>query len=404
MIYARLAFSEQHGLFSQAGLLLRDLSVPPAQQLQQQYQAYILDLPIEKPHFYRSRSSLQTILFALFDQVSPFSDVQNISVFKWIASIVSAACLTAFLYWILLVGGWSAAILTALGSLFSPWLTVSGGHLFWFSGVFFLPLVYVAFRLHRSGRTLRYGYFTGAIALTFLLKNLLTGYELITTSLVMCTLPVFFYAFRQKWSLRQWAGRFSAVSAGLLLGLALAVGILLLQTSQLQGPQRTGIANLKERLLLRTIGVSEQQNIPPQIKASREASLRETMQKYWRQPLLTLPHIPRWLPLRRDRRSLQTAHLLLFGIVLAVAGLGFTTLRPLAATTLISYLAPASWFVIFRAHAYLHPFLDPLAWYLPTVLLIYALAGAWLQQGWRILGGYGEKLWLKRNYSGPKQA
>ncbi len=46
---------------------------------------------------------------------------------------------------------------------------------------------------------------------------------------------------------------------------------------------------------------------------------------------------------------------------------------------LVSVLAPLSWFVIFKAHSYLHAHLNFIVWQLPFAILGFAMCGAILQ-------------------------
>jgi len=56
MIHARLALSEQEGLFSGGGLLLRDMSKPREEQADHNYYLYVMDLPIsDRVVYYKSR-------------------------------------------------------------------------------------------------------------------------------------------------------------------------------------------------------------------------------------------------------------------------------------------------------------------------------------------------------------
>jgi hypothetical protein len=45
-------------------------------------------------------------------------------------------------------------------------------------------------------------------------------------------------------------------------------------------------------------------------------------------------------------------------------------------TTILSLAAPLSWFVLFKAHSYLHPHLNFIVWQMPTVLLGFGVSGA----------------------------
>jgi hypothetical protein len=49
--------------------------------------------------------------------------------------------------------------------------------------------------------------------------------------------------------------------------------------------------------------------------------------------------------------------------------------RALLATTWISFASPLAWLVIFKAHAYYHPFTTPIIWHMPTMFFGYAVIG-----------------------------
>jgi len=54
----------------------------------------------------------------------------------------------------------------------------------------------------------------------------------------------------------------------------------------------------------------------------------------------------------------------------------------LAAMTWVSILAPLSWFIIFKGHAYAHTHMDHIVWYMPFMLLGAALTGS---TGWFLI-------------------
>ncbi len=378
MIFARLAWSERYGPFKDGGVLLRDQEIKGRSNNWRHYQLYVEDVPLQKPRFYKSRPALQTLLFGLFDGISPFDDVRNVDIFYWSVALISAACLSCFLYWILLEFSWLPFLFSACGLLCAPWLTVSGGHLFWMAGLFFLPFTVVAFLFRKGNKPPPWQLLLWPL-LAFLVKSLFAGYELFTATLVMATIPVFYYALKEQWALKGFLFNFSLVSVGLLGGLLLSLGVLLMQVEQIEGNNRGGVANLKERLLVRTLGKSTNKNISSRIVAAGEASYRETMEKYWAIPLFRVPDFQKPEDEAKKEKGLPTAYWLIFGAIIGLVALLFSKTRALGGAVLISYLAPVSWFLIFKAHAFQHPFLDPIAWYLPTAILIFTLAGLMLK-------------------------
>lgn len=375
MFYARLALSEQQGIFSAGGLLLLDYDTPEAERRPHNEQLYLDGLPISDNRFYyKSRPVCSTYFYAAWDLISPFSNARNMVIFRIVQSVLSSLILVWLLHWVWLAFGGVSALMVAIGFLLSPWLTVSGGHLFWASGFFYLPMVYIALRLHRAPDALFSLKNLLFIAGLYFIKSLFVGYELITASLLMCLVPIMYYAFRQKWKGVHLLKQLTLSSAAISVGLLLSVGVLLWQMSAVEDRRTTGFAHLKERFEVRTSGkLPGGQKVPPQIQASQTASYQETMAKYWGTPLVRAPKLSRKGPV--SNLVVSTRLFLGFFVVLAVVCCFWSFLRPLGLTYLISLLAPASWFLLFKSHSYMHPFLDPLVLYLPSVPLAWALLG-----------------------------
>jgi hypothetical protein len=51
------------------------------------------------------------------------------------------------------------------------------------------------------------------------------------------------------------------------------------------------------------------------------------------------------------------------------------TSAALLAATWFSLLAPLSWFVLFKAHSFIHTHMDAIVWHMPFVLLGFAVVG-----------------------------
>ena len=379
MVFARLALSEREGMFSKGGILLTDRGVPKEEVWGHNALLYLGDLPFSAEIiYYKSRPIVQTFLFSLWDMISPYPDTTNEHIFYWIISCASAVIFASFLYWVWLSMGYLSSILTGLGLLLSPWITISGGHLFWASGFFFLPFVYLAIVLHKHPQPSLSWKNLIVLSLLFFVKCLFNGYDLITSSLVMCTIPVFYYAFSQKWKLTLFFQQFIWTSASLLFGMLLSVLFLFAQISGLEENNKNGFNHIKERLILRTTGETPaHKNSNNAIRKSKEATLTETMQKYWSVPLFRIPT----LITSNQNYFLTTRTFLAFTSILVLFGIFFSPSRPLSLTILISFLAPSSWFLLFKAHSFLHPFLDSIAWFLPTAILTWALIGQFAKIG-----------------------
>ncbi len=384
MVHARLALTEQRGLLDYGGLLIQFKCKDRNEIIDYQRCTYTKGEAICEPIIpYKSRPSLQSFIFCGIDFISPFDNSTNLKLFEWLAALVSAGCLTWFLSWVVSAFSPTSGILLAGSFLLSPWITVSGGHLYWISGLLFLPFTFVAFQMKTQAfKPLLL--FSGAAGL-FFLKSLCIGYELVTTTLVMYTIPVFYYAFSRKWTLKNFLVRFGIVSLGLLAGLVLSMAVLFWQMSYLEKPQKTGFAHIQDRLEVRTTGNAQLYMSNPNIRAASAATLSEMMNKYWLVALFRIP-IPFFKPFGLQALPLPAIFVLALGLLGSFVGLFRQRKRALALTVLVSILAPASWFVIFKAHSFLHPHLDTIAWFLPTVPLMVILWGELLVGGLSRIG------------------
>lgn len=373
MVHARLALTEQCGLWDYGGLFIQFKCKDGREAIEFQRRTYTESEAICEPIIpYKSRPNLQSFVFSGIDVVSPFDNNTNLRLFGWLTALVSAGCLTWLLSWV--VGAFSpiSAGLLAGSFLLSPWITISGGHLFWVSGLMFLPFTYVAFQM--KALTLKPWLLFAGSAGVFFIKSLFNGYELITATLVMYTIPVFYYAFSRKWTLKKFFRCFGFVSLGLLTGLALSMAVLFWQMSYLDESQKTGFAHIQDRLEVRTSGNAQIYMSNPNIRAASAATLAETMDRYWLVALFRIP-IPFFRPFGLQDLPLPAIFVLAFGLLGSLVGLFRQRERALALTVLVSILAPASWFVIFKAHSFLHAHLDTIVWFLPTVPLMVILWG-----------------------------
>jgi hypothetical protein len=236
----------------------------------------------------------------------------------------------------------------------------------------YLPFLIPLVLLHREykGKKLSLRVWIIGIALAILLKFLFTGYEFITTTLVMMTTPVFFYALWQQWKPRFFIQRFLTASFAGIIGVIACAVILSIQIAQVEGSMQKGWAHIQEKFLLRTYPeeANIQRDLPQRVKDSNNVPMTTVIKTYLGGSALSIPT-------GNEHYSLSFGSLLLIFIV--ISAIVFITAKnaPLIAltkTSWISIIAPLSWFVIFKSHSVLHPFLDHLVWYMPMLLMMFA--------------------------------
>jgi len=373
-VLGRLAYSEQNGILSEGALLGRSQGAPAGvRERDYQYTVYFESIPINSFLLYKSPPALHSLFFASIDAISPLTNRQNHQLFLWMASLFSAAIFSWFLWWVAQSFGLFPAGIGLLSIFLSPWLVVSGGHLYWVSGSLLVPLM-VGLHLHqkeRQGKPIGPGLFFIFTTLGVLTKCLINGYEIVTAICVLATIPVFFYAILDRWSFKRFAARFMVVAAGAVFAVIISTGVLVKQIDSAPSSNTDGIGHLKERFSLRTKGqyFDENRTIPENIKESQLASIGQVLQKYVSEGAFYYKF--------GKQAAIGKITFQFFLILLVVLTLSQflyfrdDLMKTLVASSYIGLLGPLSWIVIFKSHSYLHVHINSLFWYLPLMLFLY---------------------------------
>jgi hypothetical protein len=203
----------------------------------------------------------------------------------------------------------------------------------------------------------------------------LSGFDFVTTVLVMTTVPLVFFGIYHQWSWRLLLDRL--IKTGLVLLAATLTGlvILLLQVATYAGVADAS-SHILDRLAIYTVDsptVFGQADTSPEAKASTLS----VVAGYFVIPAVEL---------RFQSINIQILywHLVAFFLVFSVVFLLQNRLAnqvpirkgvALIAATWYSILAPLSWFVIFKKHSYIHTHVNPMVWQMPFTLLGLVLCG-----------------------------
>ena len=391
MIMTRVAKSERTSPLLNGGLMLRDETLNENPDFNALHQAiYVEHQPIQEEWYYKSNPGIQGIFFSLIDRISPLSNKTNITLFRYLSAGISALILTLLLGWVLRTYSLFPGLFTSACLLMSTGLVVSGGHIYWISGLLFLPVLVCLKQMERISLDKTYPAWKmmATIALAFLVKGLVLGFEIATCTMIATTVPVFLIAYREKWTIRIFFRRFLQVSIAVFLGLFLTAGTLLIQLSQLQNKDLTGIGYLKERLEVRSSGGRYKGNAPDYLQESFDVSYGTVFKKYLRVEVFALPGLPplTWLYTGRLAFPYWFWCLLAIGFSVVAWRSRDRALQSLVVATWVGVLALPSWLVLFKSHAYLHPHLNYLGWYLPHLFFVYILVSSTLEKlylNWR---------------------
>jgi hypothetical protein len=387
----RLVQSRQAGVFSYAGFFGHgDVSLfsDQAELVRHQYDTYINQGEFSEFNSYDSAIDLQGMIFSLFDQETSLSPELNLMLFQGITSLLSAGSLVLIIIWFYKELGLLSAVFAAIFMLLSEWLTLFGGVVYWSLWAFYLPLIVILFHLQKKSlavpsiKTL-----TFLVYSTILIKCLFNGFNYITTTLVMAFCPLVYFGLAAGWNKRDAISIFICTLAAEFLAVISALCILIYQNTVVLGGLDKGFEYIIYSLKKRSIG--DPNNFSGALAESLNAKYLPVLKEYITGRAIYLDttflstHIPGF-----TLKHIEISYIWIFGILLAATlifllfknrmGKG-RKLSAFVITTWLSVLAPLSWFIIFKAHSYLHPHLNFIIWQMPFTLFVFAMCGAVIQ-------------------------
>ncbi|MDR2039845.1 MAG: signal peptidase I [Bacteroidales bacterium] len=352
-----------------------------------QYEAFQNLYSFESYEAYYSQSAFQSFVYGLICFATGLSGDPALDYFKWLVSVFTAFMFTLFVMWVQCRWGWVTALFVLITICFSQWVTAFGRNLFWVLGAFYLPFVCALWYLQKyksAGKhPLRVTFWL--MFVTMLLKCLLTGFEYITTAMIMAVTPWVFYAVADRWGWRQFLRQAVVASCGTLTAVMSAIALLTLQLSVVMGSLGEGFRYIVWSFGKRSYGGGGA--FDPVFIESQNSSQWDVLAAYWNGFALDISH---WFgsPLWKMLSSISFGYcIVLFAGVSLVVFLSKTIRQnsaffrqqlALTAMLWVSLLAPLSWFIIFKGHSYLHTHMNHIVWHMPFMLLGATLTGSTL--------------------------
>ncbi|MCP1997198.1 hypothetical protein [Flavobacterium sp. HSC-61S13] len=399
LIIGRLALSEREGVFYENGLpgCYKDY-------LTDQYRIFEDGIYADKEDFdtYNSQNGGQGILFSILNKISPFSNSENLVGFYMITATLLALFFTLFLFWVRSKYGFLTVLISLCLLLLSDWIIVFSRNLWWSLWSFYLPFIFMLLflnkRIFRLTQNISYSkqIYLWSFLLVFI-KCLITGFEYITTTLIMSITPFVYYALLDRWSLKIFINRLLFSSMGFLTGILGSVCLLIFQ---LIGKKNLEAANgfiyLKDTFFRRTYANSSSFSTP--YKESLDSSVWAVLDQYLSGNAFIF---------NKANDSIAISFLevifvfagfsLLFLILLFFNRLNSsqkTKGLALMYTMWFTISAPLSWFVIFKSHSYIHTHMNFIVWYMPFMLLGFVWIGYVISC---IISGFLRKVKLYKN-------
>ena len=394
LVIGRMVKSRQDGIFSAGGLNGAGITTNVQQdwissnQIDNQYAAYLNSGSFDQFSTYMSQPGGQGIIFSLLDKLMPLSPQIKLWAFYVLTALLSAIALAAIIGWFYdEFGGW-VAIFVIGSAVLSQWLTVFGKNLWWSLWAFYLPMIAVMYFLKGYRETLdqkliRFGIL---IAIAVFIKCFINGFEYITTTLVMMMVPFVYYVILDKWNRRQcvkWT-----LAAGLGSGVAIFLSLIMLcfQIGAAKDGFMDGVAHVIWSFGKRTYANAE--DYPPVYAASLEAGTIGVVITYMNGIFFDLNNYLSITNSFVSNAVLKVRYYYLIVLFMLMSALLFFRSNEkkiveqrrnyvaLIWTTWFSILAPLSWFVIFKAHSFIHVHMSFLLWQMPFTLFGFAVFGS----------------------------
>lgn len=378
-VIARLVKTRQDGFFSAGGLLgLGDVTEWSRESKvhKHQYTVYLSGGTFFSYLPYKSHPGFQGVAFGLIDHIKGIPKDQSLIIFRAMVALASAFVVSFFVVGIGTRISWLSGILTLFFSAFCQWMILPAGSIYWNLWAFFLPFVIGAYVLDSFTERNKYcaKLFQWTLFITILVKILFTGFEIITTVLVMATVPLVFYGIYKDWEWKIFLSRF--IQVGIAMSAATIMGLIILSAQIIanDGNFTSAINYVENRLGHHAAGNSEY-FFDENIEATR-ISAAEITGKYLAMPAITI---------RMPGPNTQILYWHLVVLFAACTVLFFLSHKkreeyPRKAIALIvatwySVLAPLSWYLLFRPHSIIHTHVNTIGWQMPFTLLGFALCG-----------------------------
>jgi hypothetical protein len=378
-VIARLVKTRQDGFSSAGGLLgLGDATKWNflSSTHNRQFNTYIKNGEFQSYLVYKSNPGFQGVLYGSIDKLLNIPSEQKIRVFRGITALATALTFGIVFAFIAMEFGMLAGVFTLLFSVVSIWTVLPAGSIFWNLWAFYLPFLAGTYLLANSTKTGRYhaGRIYTILFATTLVRILLSGFDLMTTVLIMSTVPIVFYGIYETWDWKIFFERFIKIS--IVLSTATFTGLTIMSAQIAAVDRNAGnvFSYIENRFGSHFAGNSEYYT-SGNIEATRIGIL-EVTKKY-----LVMPAINVRLP-GPDTQILYWHLVTLFAVCTVLFFLfhkkqgGYPRKAvALIAATWYSLLAPLSWYILFRPHSIIHTHVNTMGWQMPFTLLGFALCG-----------------------------
>lgn len=384
LIVGRLVRSQKDGVFSYGGLPGRNtypdtsgISKPldPEVLVGLQYHLYLSDYPIpEQYNTYKSQTGGQGILYSIGDKIAGkyIRASYRMYLYRIVNALLLIIILIVFLGWAFRNFGQTCTLVSLFLIFLSPWLHSFSQSIWWCLWSYFLPFTGVLIFLERRQyNPTKYNDKKLLILIfcTVFLKCFFTGYEYITVSVLGIIPPIVYYHTIEKSEYKKAFTTIFKSSISVLSAIMVSMTILLVQIRSLSGSFEAGIQHIVYSYVKRTTF-----NIPGAEINEFSPNLFEILKVYLNGNAFDISIHSLHIPVKFSYGILAMFISIIIIYLLRNKQNNIKD-KALIYTSIVSIIAPLSWFIMFKQHAYAHPHLDFIVWYIPFFLYIFLIIG-----------------------------
>lgn len=319
---------------------------------------------------YTAQTGLQGFAYGVLYRVFP-----NVTdhVCYIITSILLALCIFAILYWIKQEFSGIVSVVLYLSVLFNQWLTASARNMYWVIWTFFLPFVitlYFLWNEEKKGKcNIKLLYIFSFFSIFIRCS---CGYEFLSVVMINLEIPLFYYAYKNKWKIKEFIKRFLSLAAVAILAFICSLICCMTQVYMFSGRNwNAAIQAIAGRVGTRTGAFANILDFSGVTRVSQEISKVDILNEYFNNGT----------PLIFNIRMNVIIVIIVVGMLMTLfTGKISPTIeknrRKLLAfdiMTVVTFLSPLSWYILATAHSYIHLHICYILWSMPFIIIGLAL-------------------------------
>lgn len=334
---------------------------------------------------YVSHPGGQAMFYYLVQKILPFEKGTRYQILRLLNSMLLALTFVLFIGWVYRNFGFAPSLVTFFFIFTSSWFVLfSGNGLWWSLWNFFLPFMVMLLLLEKRCNKPQSVSDTKIFVFLFLalvIKFAFSGLEFVTTSLLTPFVPVVYYYWLEKKSFKAFLTYCFKIGLVVTASVVTQFAILFVQLRALLGTFEQAYQYIVDAFVRRASFNNGLNTYDHGERFADSDSLsflwNNVIKDYLRGDVYFFGFIESYF---------QFFFAYLIGLVLVFATLVFFLTRnssdkkykSLIIATLASVLCPLSWLVIFKEHAFWHPQMDYIIWYMPFLLLGFVVIGVGL--------------------------